>query len=116
MNIRSTLERIFPTGVVSDGSPDRGGFFEVLGLPQGTVPENCEVLASGQSSTTVALERRGSFLVKTDHFVLFFHLCIAHPDSGYAEFVMGRMCSDADGDRIRELKAYALMTIAEGRV
>ena len=116
MDIRNTLERIFPTGVVSDGSPDRGGFFEVLGLPQGTVPENCEVLASDQSSTTVALERRGSFLVKTDHFVLFFHLCIAHPDSGYAEFVMGRMCPHVDDERVQELKTYALMTIGAGHV
>lgn len=111
MNIGNTLARIFPTGVVSDGSPDQGGFFEVRGLPQDTIPQNCEILASGYSPNAIALERRGSFLVKTADFVLFFHICIAHPDSGDAEFVMGRLCAHADAARLQELQAYALMTI-----
>ena len=111
MNIGNTLARIFPTGVVSYGSPDQGGFFEVYGLPQGTVPEFCEMLASGQNTHAVALQRRESFLAKTDDFILFFHICIAQPDSGYAEFVMGRTCAHADDTRSRELQAYALMSI-----
>lgn len=111
MDIGDTLARIFPTGVVSGGGPDHDGFFEVRGLPQGTVPENCEVLASGQTTLTVAFQRRGSFLVKTDDFVIFFHICIAHPDSGYAEFVVGRTCAHADDARSQELQAYALMSI-----
>lgn len=36
MDIGTTLARIFPTGVVSHGSPDQGGFFKALSLPQGT--------------------------------------------------------------------------------
>src|SRR5450830_1243764 len=111
MDIGSTLARIFPTGVVSYGNPDQGGFFEVCGLPQGTVPEFCEMLASGQNTHAVALQRRESFLAKTDDFILFFHICIAQPDSGYAEFVMGRTCPHADNACSRELQAYAHQTI-----
>ena len=111
MDIGSTLARIFPTGVISDGGPDQGGFFEVRGLPQGTVPEHCEVLASGKTRRPVALQRRESFLAKTDDFVLFFHICIAHPDSGYAEFVLGRTCALADNALSQGLQAYALMSI-----
>ena len=37
MDIGDTLARIFPTGVVSYGNTDQGGFFKVLSLPQGTV-------------------------------------------------------------------------------
>jgi len=111
MNIGNTLARIFPTGVVSYGNTDQGGFFEVCGLPQGTVPEFCKMLASGQNTHAVALQRRESFLAKTDEFVLFFHICIAPSDSGYAEFVMGHMCAHADDTRSRELQAYALKSI-----
>lgn len=111
MDIGGTLARMFPTGVVSGGNPALGGFFEVRGLPPCTIPENCEVLASGQTRPTAALQRRESFLVKTDDFVIFFHICLAHPDSGYAEFVMGRLCAHADDARARELQAYALMSI-----
>ena len=111
MDIGNTLARIFPTGVVSYGNTDQGGFFKVLSLPQGTVPENCTVLVCGQTTRTVALQRRESFLVKTDEFVLFFHICIAPSDSGYAEFVMGRTCAHADDTRSRELQAYALKSI-----
>src|SRR5450759_2424819 len=114
MNIGDTLARIFPTGVVSYGSPDHGGFFEMCIRDRGTVPEFCEMLASGQNTHAVALQRRESFLVKTDDFVLFFHICIARPDSGYAEFVMGRTCAHADSACSQELQAYALMSIRAG--
>ena len=111
MNIGKTLARIFPSGVVSDGGPGQDGFFEIRGLPQGTVPEHCEVLASGQTRRALALQRRESFLAKTDDFVLFFHICIAHPDSGYAEFVMGHTCALADNARAQGLQAYARTNI-----
>jgi hypothetical protein len=111
MDIGNTLASIFPTGVVSYGSPDQGGFFKVLSLPQGTIPENCKVLACSQTTRTVALQRRGSFLVRTNDFILFFHICIALPYSGYAEFVMGRRCAHADDTHSRELQAYALASI-----
>src|ERR1035437_3477736 len=106
MDIGNTLARIFPTGLVSYGGPRRGGFFEVRRLPPGTVPEHCQVLACGQTAHALALPRRGSFLAMTDDFVLFFHICIAHPDSGYAEFAMGRTCAHADDTHSRELQAY----------
>lgn len=111
MNIGNTLARIFPTGVVSGGGPDQGGFFEIRGLAQGTIPGNCKVLASATTTRTVALQRRASFLVTTDDFVLFFHICIAHPDSVFAEFVMGRICVHADGVRSEALQAYARTSI-----
>lgn len=78
---------------------------------QGTVPQHCKVLASGQTRRTVALQRRESVLEKTDDFVFFSHICIAHPDRGYAEFVMGHTCALADNTRAQDLQAYARTSI-----
>ncbi len=48
MNIQSTLTVLFPAGVVVDCGPSQSGSLEVHGLPKGTVPQNCEVLACGR--------------------------------------------------------------------
>src|SRR5450756_380207 len=71
MDIQDTLAQIFPSGVVSGCRPDKGGSFEVLKLPQGAVPQNCEVLASCGAQRARGRERHESYLVKTEDFVIF---------------------------------------------
>src|SRR5450756_2347534 len=75
MNIEDTLAQIFPSGVVNGCRPDKGGSFKVLKLPQGTVPQNCEVLASCRAKLTRGRARRECYLVKTEDFVIFFRVC-----------------------------------------
>jgi hypothetical protein len=111
MDVVNTLAQVFPTGQVTNGGADKGGFFEVRGLSKGTVPQGCEVVASGHAKRAVVLERRGSFLVRTHGGLLFFHICVAHPDSGYAEFVVGHECPQFDPVRSREFQEYALRSI-----
>jgi hypothetical protein len=110
MNIHQTLAHIFPAGVVGGCSPDEGGLFEVHGLPSGTVPENCQVLAGGHAPHA-RHEHRESYLVKTEDFVLFFDVCGALPGSGDGEFVQsGGYAGVADGQS-HDLLAYARKSI-----
>lgn len=87
MSLQSTIALIFPAGVLRRADPETGCAFEVHGLPKSAVPQNCEVLASGQFQFSAGQQRRESFLVKRDDFVLFFRICPVPPDSGYAEIV-----------------------------
>ena len=89
MNLQETITRIFPTGFVKEYNPDKGISFEVHGLPRNSVPQNCEVLASGQFQFSLRQQRSESYLVKTEDFVLFFRIVPAPPDSGYAELALG---------------------------
>jgi hypothetical protein len=89
MNIQDTLAHIFPSGVVSGCRPDKGGSFEVLKLPQGAVPQNCEVLASCRATFARGRARRESYLVKTEDFVIFFRVCPAWPAGDSSDLVLG---------------------------
>lgn len=89
MNIQDTLAQIFPSGIVSGCRPDKGGSFEVLKLPQGAVPQNCEVLASCRATLARGRARRESYLVKTEDFVIFFRVCPAWPAGDSSDLVLG---------------------------
>ena len=89
MNIQDTLAQIFPSGVVSGCRPDKGGSFEVLKLPQGTVPQNCEVLASCRAKLARGRARRECYLVKTEDFVIFFRVCPTWPARDPNDLVLG---------------------------
>lgn len=111
MNIDQTLAHIFPAGVVVGCNPRDGGLFEVRGLPKGTVPENCEVLAGGHTPQTHGCEHRETYLVRTEDFVLFFDVCAAPPGCGYDAFVeSGGYASVAD-PQSHDLLAYARKSI-----
>ncbi len=97
MNLKETIARIFPAGFVKEGDAEHGNHYEVHGLPKHTVPRNCQVLASGQFQFSPGQELRESYLVKTEDFVLFFRICQAPPDSGYAEFA--ESCGPAPIDK-----------------
>jgi hypothetical protein len=68
-----------------DAKPCTGCCFEVHGLPNNTVPQNCAVLASGQFQYFMDQACRESYLVETEDFVLIVRICPVSPDSRYAE-------------------------------
>jgi hypothetical protein len=88
MNLQETVASLFPQGVVTDCGRDNGCCLEVHGLPRNAVPHNCAVLASGQFQFSSAQERRESYLVKIEDFVLFVRLSPETPDSQFAEIAM----------------------------
>jgi hypothetical protein len=88
MNLQETVASLFPQGVITDCGRDNGCSLEVHGLPRNAVPCNCAVLASGQFQFSSAQERRESYLVKIEDFVLFVRLSPESPDSHFAEIAM----------------------------
>ena len=115
MNIHQTLASIFPSGVVGGCSPDRGGSFEVHGLPRGAAPANCEVLAGGHVPPKHGHGNRESYLVKTDDYILFFDVCAALPGCGHDAFVESGGYADAAGTQSHDLLAYARKSIESQR-
>ena len=111
MNIQDTLARIFPSGVVSGCRPDKGGSFEVLKLPQGTVPQNCEVLASCRAKLARGRARRECYLVKTEDFVIFFRVCPTWPARDPNDLVLGFGYAPVGAAQSRALQALARKSI-----
>lgn len=111
MNIQDTLAQIFPSGVVSGCRPDKGGSFEVLKLPQGAVPQNCEVLACGQSKRARGRERRESYLVKTEDFVIFFRVGPTWPARDPNDLVLGFGYAPVGAAQSSALQALARKSI-----
>lgn len=90
MNAQDALTALFPGGNLSHISPDHGGMFEVNGLSEGTVPQNCEILLTGEGSLSLPrCDRRTHYLVRADGVLFFFRICTAMKGSGYAEYVAG---------------------------
>ena len=111
MNIHQTLTRIFPSGVVGGCSPDAGGVFEVHGLPKGTAPVNCEVLAGGHVPASHGHGHRESYLVQTEDYILFFDICPALPGCGYDALVESGGYADVADSQSHDLLAYARKSI-----
>jgi len=111
MNIQDTLAQIFPSGVVSGCRPDKGGSFEVLQLPQGTVPQNCEVLASCRAKFARGRARRESYLVKTEDFVIFFRVCPTWPARDRNDLVLGFGYAPVGNAQSHALQALARKSI-----
>lgn len=64
----------------------RGGA-EVNGLPQNTVPQNCEIVCSGVD-TGKFTKRQVHYCVRLNGATVRLRVCDASPDSGYAEFAV----------------------------
>jgi hypothetical protein len=88
MNLQETVASLFPHGVITDCGRDNGCCLEVHGLPRNAVPNNCAVLASGQFQFSRGDDRRESYLVKIEDFVLFVRMSPETPDSQFAEIAM----------------------------
>ena len=112
MNIHDTLMHVFPCGNIRPNVPERDGFFEVHGLRSGTVPQNCERLASGSSKARLGQAQRDSFLVRTADFVLFFRACPEQTSRLPARFVVSCGFAPRFSPLSRDLEAYARRSIA----
>ena len=88
MNLQDTVARMFPSGIVKQSIPDNSTFFEVHGLPDNSVPQNCSVLASGQFQFSRTQVSRGSYLVQTADFVFFIRVYASEPGKGHAEVAL----------------------------
>lgn len=84
MDKLSILKKIFPNPNASFAGRDGQ---EVNGLAKGTVPENCEILSSGMSSSHLP-GRQEHYLVRVDDALAYLRICDAMPDSGYAEYAV----------------------------
>ena len=111
MNIEDALAQIFPSRVVSGCRPDKGVSFEVLRLPQGAVPQNCEVLASCGAQRARGRERRESYLVKTEDFVIFFRVGPTWPARDPNDLVLGFGYAPVGAAQSQALKALARKSI-----
>ena len=111
MNIEDALAQIFPSRVVSGCRPDKGVSFEVLRLPQGTVPQNCEVLASCRAKLARGHACRESYLVKTEDFVIFFRVCPTWPARDPNDLVLGFGYTPVGAAASRALQALARKNI-----
>jgi hypothetical protein len=102
MTAQETLSSIFPDGTVTDFDPTFPWGYDVIGLPKGTVPQNCEVLASGEGKLFMSpVERRVHYLVKANGIMFYFRICTAMVGSGYDEFVAGLGCAEPEDDTKR---------------
>jgi hypothetical protein len=92
------LKKIFPipTATFSGRGTD-----EVNGLPENTVPLNCEILASGVARTH-GLGRQEHYLVRVDDALVYTRVCAAMAGSGYAEYavVHGVAFTEADKEQL----------------
>lgn len=111
MNKQEILSSIFPSGDTPHVAQDFGGGYEVTGLPKGTVPQNCEVLASSQEKRFLSPgERRAHYLVRAGGATLYFRICTAMPGSGYDEFVAG-LGFATDEEEVKQLESRARQAI-----
>ena len=113
MNIQRTLTILFPAGVVTGCGPSQSGSLEVHGLPKGTVPQNCEVLACGHSKFYWGQARQEIYLVRTMDFLVLLRIAPAGPDSHDGEFVVSRAYAPAQGDASVRFQATARRTIEQ---
>ncbi len=111
MDMRSTLTTLFPAGLVIDRGAAKGDLLEVHGLPKGTVPQNCEVLASGLARLYWGRERQQIYLVKTEDFLVLLRIGPAGPDNADGEFVVSRGYSPLGDKRILDFQTTALKSI-----
>ena len=101
-HLQELINRVFPEG---DVALRRSSGFEVNGLPKGTQPQGCEILARGLEPDSRG-DRREHYLVRVDAVMLFFRICTAMEGSGYDEFVAGRGIAVTYEEQV-ELRNYA---------
>jgi hypothetical protein len=88
MNLQHTVAQMFPQGVVTQSIADNSSFFEVHGIPENSVPQNCAVLASGVFQYARGQDRTGSFLVKAEDHVFFIRVYSTQSGGGHAEVAL----------------------------
>jgi hypothetical protein len=74
--------------VVTQSIPDNNSFFEVHGIPENSIPQNCAVLASGVFQYARDQDRTGSFLVQAEDHVFFIRVHSTRSGGGHAEVAL----------------------------
>lgn len=98
MDKQGILKQIFPSPKATiDG---RGGD-EVNNLDKNTVPQNCEIIASGLARTHT-LGRQEHYLVRVDDALVYTRVCAAMDGSGYDEYavIFGVAFTEADKQQL----------------
>lgn len=95
MTVQETLLSIFPIGQLRGLDLAGFGGFAINGLAAGTVPQNCEVLLTGEEVLPLSpMDRRTFYLVKANDILFYFRICTAMAGSGYAEYAAGLGIAD----------------------
>lgn len=84
MEKQALLKKLFPNP--SATIEGRSGN-EVNGLAKNTVPQNCEILASGLAKTSM-LGRQEHYLVRVEDVLVYTRVCSAMEGSGYDEYAV----------------------------
>ena len=84
-------------------------------MPQGTAPQNCEVLASCRVNLARGRARRECYPVKTEDFVIFFRVCPTWPNRDPNDLVLGFGYAPVGAAQSRALQELARKSIADLR-
>jgi len=98
MNIQSTFAAPFPTGVVIDCRTNPRGSLEVNGLPNGTVPQDFEVLARARPKFYWGRAHQEICLARIEYLLVLLHVEPAGPDHLDGEFVVSHAYAPASNE------------------
>jgi len=88
MKLQETVALMFPRGVVTQSLTEDSSFFEVHGIPENAIPQNCAVLASGEFQYFLGQDRTGSFLVQAEDHVFFIRVYSTRSGGSHAEVAL----------------------------
>lgn len=97
MDIQDILKKLFPNPQTTFSG--RNGY-EVNGLSKGTVPQNCEILATGLADTRL-LDRQEHYLVRVGDALVYTRVCAAMEGSGYDEFAVVHGVAVTEADKMQ---------------
>jgi hypothetical protein len=107
--INRTISSLFPYSNVSVVLRNRSADVEVNGLPQGSIPQNCEVLLSG--SETHGRMLRQHFLVKVGDRVVYLTICT--PEYGDSLFALIQGHAQIESEGGEEVRKRAISCISK---
>ena len=96
MDKLSILKKIFPSPNATFN--ERGD--EVNGLEKNTVPQNCDIVASGLA-TSHQLGRQEHYLARVDGALVYTRVCAAMEGSGYDEYAVVHGIAFTEADQLQ---------------
>lgn len=106
--IKDMISRLFPSNAISIVSRSRSDDVEVNGLPQGFIPQNCEILLKGEEIHGRML--RTHYLVKSENRVVYLTMC--QPEYGDSTFALIRGTAQAESEDGADVCRRAISTIS----
>jgi hypothetical protein len=107
--INKTISVLFPYDKISVIPRNRSQDLEVNGLPQGVVPQNCEVMLKGEETHGSML--RTHYLVKADNRIVYLVICT--PDYGNKLFALIRCHAQIESEDVADVRMHAIASIAK---